>query len=97
VDVHLVKIDEGYWTTEVIEWAAQHEHCQLRIAEKIGNIRKQCNHTHECYQEIAKQLCKEIKVEVEKLKQEHDEIMRKPREAEKAVDKVENESAETVY
>jgi hypothetical protein len=46
---------------------------------------------HETHKEIAEQLGKEIKVRVEKLTTEQDEIMRKFREVQKKVDEANDE------
>jgi hypothetical protein len=97
-DVRLLKVGEDYWKTAVTEWAALQEQRQLRIAEEIGNMREESHcRTHESHKEIAEQLPKEMKVQVEKLKKEQDEIMRGLREAEKKVDEADNENANTVY
>jgi hypothetical protein len=90
-DVHLFKVGEVNWKTAVTEQATQQEQLRLRIAEEIGNIIEESYHcTHEDHKEIAKQLCKEMKVQVEKLKYEQDEIMRRLREAENKVDEADN-------
>jgi hypothetical protein len=93
----LLKVGQDYWKTAVTEWAAQQEQWQLRIAEEIRNIREESHCcTHESHKEIAEQLRKEMKVPVEKLKQEQDEIMRRLRDAEKKVDEADDENTETV-
>jgi hypothetical protein len=82
----------------VIKKAAQHEQWQLRIGEEIGTIRED-NHCRmdESHKDIAEQLWKDMKVQVEKLKKEQDEIIRRLRKAEKKVDEADNENVERVY
>jgi hypothetical protein len=68
-DVRLLKVGEDYWETAITESAAQQEQRQLRIEEEIGNIREESHRrTHESHKEIAEQLRKEMKVQVEKFK-----------------------------
>jgi hypothetical protein len=80
-----------------MECVAQQEQQQLRIAEEIDNIReKSYRCTQLSHKEIAEQRRKEMKVHVETLKKDQDQIMRRLREAEKKVDKADNKNAETV-
>jgi hypothetical protein len=97
-DVHLLQVRKDYWKTDVTEWAAPQEPRQLRNAKEIGNIREESHcGIHECHTDIAEQLHKEMKVQVEKIQKDEDEIMRRLREAKKQGDEADNENAETDY
>jgi ABC-type proline/glycine betaine transport system ATPase subunit len=95
-DLSLLKSGNDYWKATLKYWDNQQDLRQPQICKEFGELRQETRQqTNENHERLAKQMQAEMKAQVEKMRRQQYNIIKKIRVAENKIEEADND-AETV-